>query len=142
PPLAFTYGLGGLLLFPLSIGASSVLLEKASPDLLPAAIARHRATVCFSTPTGYRAMAPHARTQDLSSLRKCVSAGEALTAATRRLWKDTTGIELIDGIGSTELLHIFLSHPDDEARPGATGRPVPGHPAAILDDAPPHLPPG
>ena len=134
PPLAFTFGLGGLLLFPLSIGASSVLLEKATPDVLPAAVARHRGTVCFTSPTAYRAMAATAGQHDLSSLRKCVSAGEPLPAATRALWKAATGIEMIDGIGSTELLHIFISHPDDDARPGATGKPVPGYTAAILDD--------
>jgi 2-aminobenzoate-CoA ligase len=134
PPLAFTFGLGGLLLFPLSIGASSVLLEKATPDVLPAAIATYRGTVCFTSPTAYRAMAATARQHDLSSLRKCVSAGEALPAPTRALWKGATGIEMIDGIGSTELLHIFISHPDDDARPGATGKPVPGYTAAILDD--------
>ncbi|HEV7914671.1 MAG TPA: AMP-binding protein, partial [Albitalea sp.] len=134
PPLAFTFGLGGLLLFPLSIGASSVLLEKATPDLLPAAIARYRATVCFTSPTAYRAMAATVKQHDIASLRKCVSAGEALPAATRALWKEATGIEMIDGIGSTELLHIFISHPDDDARPGATGRPVPGYTAAVLGD--------
>ena len=134
PPLAFTFGLGGLLLFPLSIGASSVLLEKATPDLLPAAIAKYRATVCFTSPTAYRAMAASVKAHDLASLRKCASAGEALPAATRKLWKDATGIEMIDGIGSTELLHIFISHTDDDARPGATGKPVPGYTAAILGD--------
>lgn len=142
PPLAFTFGLGGLLLFPMSIGAASVLLEKATPDVLPAAIAAHRATVCFSSPTAYRAMAAAAKQHDLSSLRKCVSAGEALPAATRQLWKDATGIEMIDGIGSTELLHIFISHTDQEAKPGATGKPVPGYTAAILDDDLRPLPPG
>jgi 2-aminobenzoate-CoA ligase len=142
PPLAFTFGLGGLLLFPLSIGASSVLLEKATPDVLPAAIAQYRATVSFSSPTAYRAMAAAVKQHDLSSLRKCVSAGEALPAATRKLWKDASGIEMIDGIGSTELLHIFISHTDDDVRPGATGRPVPGYTAAILDDEMRPLPPG
>jgi 2-aminobenzoate-CoA ligase len=142
PPLAFTFGLGGLLLFPLSIGASSVLLEKATPDVLPTAIARHRATVCFSSPTAYRVMAANAKEHDLSSLRKCVSAGEALPAATRKLWKDATGIEMIDGIGSTELLHIFISHTDDDAKSGATGKPVPGYTAAILDEQLQPVPPG
>jgi 2-aminobenzoate-CoA ligase len=142
PPLAFTFGLGGQLLFPLSIGAASVLLEKATPDVLPAAIAKYRATVCFTSPTAYRAMAGQVKQHDLSSLRKCVSAGEALPAATRKLWKDATGIEMIDGIGSTEMLHIFISHTDDDARPGATGRPVPGYTAAILDDKLQPLPPG
>ena len=134
PPLAFTFGLGGLLLFPLSVGASSVLIEKATPDALLPAIAQHRATVCFTAPTSYRAMTAQVGLHDLSSLRKCVSAGEALPAATRLLWKDSTGIELIDGIGSTEMLHIFISADEAHARPGATGVPVPGYTAAVLDE--------
>jgi 2-aminobenzoate-CoA ligase len=142
PPLAFTFGLGGLLLFPLSVGACTVLLEKASPDALLPAIGQHRATVCFTAPTSYRAMAPQAKTHDLSSLRKCVSAGEALPAATRALWREATGIEIIDGIGSTEMLHIFISADEASARPGATGVPVPGYRAAILDDEGRPLPPG
>jgi len=142
PPLGFTFGLGGLLLFPMSVGASTVLPERAAPDLPLAAIAKHRATVCFTAPTSYRAMAPLAAQHDLSSLRKCVSAGEALPAATRALWKQATGIELIDGIGSTELLHIFISHTEETAKPGATGKAVPGYQACILDDAGRPLPPG
>ena len=142
PPLAFTFGLGGLVLFPLSVGASTVLLEKASPDVLLPAIAKHRATVCFTAPTSYRAMAAQVVSHDLSSLRKCVSAGEALPAATRQLWKDATGIELIDGIGATELLHIFISHTEETARPGATGRPVPGYRARVVDDAGRDVPAG
>jgi 2-aminobenzoate-CoA ligase len=135
PPLAFTFGLGGLLLFPMSIGASTVLIEKATPDVLPAAIAACRATVCVTAPTSYRAMAAQLGSHDISSLRKCVSAGEALPAATRQLWKDATGIEMIDGIGSTEMLHIFISHDEAHARPGATGTPVPGYVACVVDDA-------
>jgi 2-aminobenzoate-CoA ligase len=135
PPLAFTFGLGGLLLFPMSVGASTVLLEKAAPDLLLKAIVEYRATVCFTAPTSYRAMAPLVAQHDIGSLRKCVSAGEALPAATRTLWKQVTGIELIDGIGATELLHIFISHTEETAKPGATGKPVPGYQACILDDA-------
>jgi 2-aminobenzoate-CoA ligase len=142
PPLAFTFGLGGMLLFPMSVGASTVLLEKASPDALPAAIASYRATVCFTAPTSYRAMASQLAGHDLSSLRKCVSAGEALPAATRQLWKDASGIEMIDGIGSTEMLHIFISHDEAHAKPGATGTAVPGYVACILDDAGEPLPPG
>jgi 2-aminobenzoate-CoA ligase len=134
PPLAFTFGLGGLLLFPLSVGASTVLLETASPAALPAAIAQYRATVCFTAPTSYRAMAPQLAGHDLSSLKKCVSAGESLPAATRQLWKDASGIEMIDGIGSTELLHIFISHDEAHAKPGATGTVVPGYVACVLDD--------
>ncbi|HSN33227.1 MAG TPA: AMP-binding protein, partial [Ideonella sp.] len=140
PPLAFTFGLGGLLLFPLHIGASTVLIEKAGPNELLDSIAAHRATVLFTAPTSYRAMAAAARERRLAApqggtLRKCVSAGEALPAATRALWKEATGIEIIDGIGSTELMHIFISHPDDDARPGATGKPVPGYRARVVDDA-------
>ncbi len=142
PPLAFTFGLGGLLLFPLSVGASTVLLEKASPDALPAAIAQYRATICFTAPTSYRAMAAQLAGHDLSSLKKCVSAGEALPAATRKLWKDASGIEMIDGIGSTELLHIFISHDEAHAKPGATGTAVPGYVACILDDEGRPLPRG
>jgi 2-aminobenzoate-CoA ligase len=135
PPLAFTFGLGGLLVFPMAIGAATVLLEKASPDVLPAAIAQHRATVLFTAPTSYRAMAAVVRQHDLSSLRKCVSAGEALPAATRALWKQATGIEIIDGIGSTEMFHIFISADEAHAKPGATGLPVPGYRAKVVDDA-------
>ncbi|MEO8754534.1 MAG: AMP-binding protein [Casimicrobiaceae bacterium] len=142
PPLAFTFGLGGLLLFPLRVGASTLLLEKPSPEVLLPAIAEHRATVLFTAPTSYRAMAGEASAFDLSSLRKCVAAGEALPAATRQLWKDATGIELIDGIGATELLHIFISHDEAHARPGATGKPVPGYEACVMDADGHPLPPG
>ena len=142
PPLAFTFGLGGLLTFPLSIGAASVLLEKATPDTLPAAIERHGATVLFTAPTSYRAMAACVATHDLSSLRKCVSAGESLPAATRTLWKQHTGIEIIDGIGSTEMFHIFISADEAHARPGATGLPVPGYQAIIVDEDFREVPPG
>jgi len=142
PPLAFTFGLGGLLLFPLSVGASTVLLENASPAALPAAIAQYRATVCFTAPTSYRAMAPQLAGHDLSSLKQCVSAGESLPAATRQLWKEASGIEMIDGIGSTELLHIFISHDEAHAKPGATGTVVPGYVACVLDDEGRPLPRG
>ncbi|RVU44522.1 AMP-binding protein [Rubrivivax rivuli] len=150
PPLAFTFGLGGLLLFPLSVGASTVLLEKATPDTLPAAVQGYGATVCFTAPTAYRAMAMAqiaARERgeaapSLTTLRKCVSAGEALPAATRALWQQATNLTLIDGIGSTELLHIFISADEATARPGATGLPVPGYRAAILDEQGRELPPG
>jgi 2-aminobenzoate-CoA ligase len=138
PPLGFTFGLGGLLLFPLSIGASTVLLEKATPPLLLDAIPEYGATVLFTAPTTYRAIADQARERKLSAplggtLRKCVSAGEALPAATRVQWKAATGLEAIDGIGSTEMLHIFISADEEHARPGATGTPVPGYQACILD---------
>ncbi len=142
PPLAFTFGLGGLLVFPLSIGASTVLVERASPDALPQAIAQYRATVCLTAPTSYRAMAAQVSAHNLSSLRKCVSAGEALPAATRALWKASTGIEMIDGIGSTELFHIFISADEAHAKPGATGFPVPGYRARVLGEHGRELPPG
>ena len=146
PPLAFTFGLGGLLLFPLAVGASTVLVEKATPETLPAAVEAHGATVCFTAPTSYRAIAMAALegrcTHRMHTLRKCVSAGEALPAATRALWQQATGLTLIDGIGSTELLHIFISADEAAARPGATGVPVPGYRATVLDEAGHELPPG
>jgi 2-aminobenzoate-CoA ligase len=134
PPLAFTFGLGGLLLFPLRIGASTLLVEKPAPEALLPAAAAHGATVLVTAPTSYRAMAALAPAHDLASLRKCVSAGEALPAATRAAWKQVTGIEIIDGIGATEMFHIFISHDEAHARPGATGTPVPGYVASIMDD--------
>jgi 2-aminobenzoate-CoA ligase len=133
PPLAFTYGLGGLLLFPMRFGAATVLVEKLLPETLLRTIQDYGATICFTAPTFYRMMAGLAKDYDLSSLKKCVSAGEALPAATRRLWKQATGIEIIDGIGSTEMLHIFISAAGDEIRPGATGKPIPGYRARIFD---------
>lgn len=134
PPLAFTFGLGGMLLFPLRYGASTVLLEKLTPESLLAAIAEYRATVCFTAPTFYRQMAPLAGSHDLSSLTRTVSAGEALPLETRQAWQRATGLAMIDGIGSTEMLHIFISAAGDAIRPGATGRPIPGYRACILDD--------
>jgi 2-aminobenzoate-CoA ligase len=142
PPLAFTYGLGGALLFPLRAGASTALIEKPSPDALLGAIARFGATVCFTAPTSYRAMAPLAKDYDLRTLRACVSAGEALPVATRTLWENATGVRIIDGIGSTEMLHIFIAASGDAIRPGATGKPVPGYVACVLDDDGKPLPPG
>jgi 2-aminobenzoate-CoA ligase len=142
PPLAFTYGLGGALLFPLRAGASTVLLEKPSPDALLDAIERFGATVCFTAPTSYRAMAPLADRAKIRTLRACVSAGETLPAATRSLWENATGVRIIDGIGSTEMLHIFIAAAGDAIRPGATGKPVPGYVACVLDDDGTPLPPG
>jgi 2-aminobenzoate-CoA ligase len=135
PPLAFTFGLGGLLLFPLRFGAAGVLLEKLTPEGLLAAIERYQASVCFTAPTFYRQMTPLVPNHDLGSLQKCVSAGEALPLATRDAWKAATGIDMIDGIGATEILHIFISAGGADIRPGATGKPVPGYRACILDDA-------
>jgi 2-aminobenzoate-CoA ligase len=135
PPLAFTFGLGGLLLFPMSVGASTVLIEKASPEHLVAAIQTFSATILFTAPTSYRVMAAHGEALRGASLRQCVSAGEALPAATRSLWKRATGITLIDGIGATEMLHIFISADECDARPSATGKAVPGYEAKVIDDA-------
>ena len=139
PPLAFTFGLGGLTLFPMSVGASTVLIEKASPSDLLDAIPAYGATVLFTAPTSFRAMAAVARERAIAvaaggTLRKCVSAGEALPAATRALWFEATGIELIDGIGATEMLHIFIAADEDHARPGATGVAVPGYRACVMDE--------
>ncbi len=142
PPLAFTFGLGGLVLFPMAIGAATVLLEKASPPQLLEAIQQSGATIAFTAPTSYRALAAHGAALRDTTLRKCVSAGEALPASTRALWREATGIELIDGIGATELLHIFISADETTARAGATGKVVPGYHAEVVDDAGRALPPG
>jgi 2-aminobenzoate-CoA ligase len=147
PPLAFTFGLGGLTLFPMVVGASTVLLEKAGPSELLEGLVAHRATVLFTAPTSYRAMAPVAKerrigVRDGGVLRKCVSAGEVLPAATRTLWREATGIELIDGIGATEMLHIFISADEAEARPGATGKAIPGYRAKVVDEEGRELQPG
>ncbi|MFA9217261.1 MAG: AMP-binding protein [Sphingomonadaceae bacterium] len=133
PPLAFTFGLGGLLLFPLRVRASAVLLERLTPETLLKAIQDYRATICFTAPTFYRQMATLAPQYDLTSLQKSVSAGEALPLATRDSWQRATGLAMIDGIGATELLHIFISAAGEQIRPGATGKPVPGYQACILD---------
>ena len=135
PPLAFTFGLGGLVVFPMAVGASSILLEKAGPNELLEAIGRFGATILFTAPTAYRAMLGARGGADLSSLRRCVSAGETLPLPTFEAWKTATGISLMDGIGATEMLHIFIASPPEEIRPGATGRVVPGYEAKILDAA-------
>ncbi|MDH2341663.1 benzoate-CoA ligase family protein [Bradyrhizobium sp. SSUT77] len=140
-PLAFTFGFGGVL-FPMHIGASFVVLEKTTPDDILNAIERYKATVCFTAPTAYRAMIGKLPGRDISSLRKCVSAGETLPKPTFDAWLKATGIKLMDGIGSTELLHIFISATEDEIRPGATGKPVPGYEAKIVDDSGNDEPPG
>jgi len=134
PPIAFTFGLGGMLCFPLRYGASTVLVEKHTPQTLLETIERFKATVCFSAPTMYRQMAAIARDYDLRSLKNCVSAGEALPDATRQLFKEASGIEIIDGIGSTEMIHIFISHTPERVRRGATGYAIPGYRATVLDD--------
>ena len=132
PPLAFTFGLGGLVLFPFRVGATSILLEKAGPEELAAAIGRYRATICFTAPTAYRAMALKAAEHDFSSLRKCVSAGEHLPRPVFEMWQRATGLKLMDGIGATEMLHIFIAAREEQIRPGATGLPVPGYEARVI----------
>jgi 2-aminobenzoate-CoA ligase len=134
PPLAFTFGLGGLLCFPLRFGASAALVEKFTPDTLLESIQRFRATILFTAPTMYRALAGICKNYDLSSLKKCVSAGEALPDATRQLFKQASGIEIIDGIGATEMIHIFISHAPEHVKRGATGQAIPGYTAMVLDE--------
>jgi len=134
PPLAFTFGLGGLLCFPLRFGASTALVEKFTPETLLESIGRFKATILFTAPTMYRALAGIWKNYDLPSLRKCVSAGEALPDATRQLFKQASGIEIIDGIGATELIHIFISHEPGHVKRGATGHAIPGYTAVVLDE--------
>jgi 2-aminobenzoate-CoA ligase len=134
PPLGFTFGLGGLLLFPLRAGAAALLLESAPPETLLGAMSEFGASVCFAAPTAYRAMTPLVPRFDLAKLRLCVSAGEALPVATRASWQNATGVTMVDGIGATEMLHIFIAASGDDVRPGATGTPVKGYSAAVLDD--------
>ncbi|HJT93101.1 MAG TPA: AMP-binding protein [Mycobacterium sp.] len=142
PPLAFTFGLGGLVAFPLRAGASTLLLEKATPDQLAELIAEHNVTVCFTAPTAYRAMLSSGKADRLGTLRRAVSAGEHLPAATWQSLFEATGLRLIDGIGATEMLHIFIASADDDIRPGSTGRAVPGFVAAVLDEHGNPQPPG
>lgn len=134
PPLAFTFGLGGLVLFPLRIGAAMVLPEKAGPSDLIDAIERYKVSVVFTAPTAYRAILDKLDGRDIASLRICVSAGEALPKATFDAWQAKTGLPLLDGIGATEMLHIFIGAPREAIRPGSTGLPVPGYEAKIVDE--------
>ncbi|WP_112467816.1 AMP-binding protein [Streptomyces triticisoli] len=134
PPLGFTFGLGGLVVFPMRAGACALLLEQAHPRQLLAAVAEHRVSVLFTAPTAYRAMLDRLDAYDVSSLRRCVSAGENLPAATWHTWHERTGLRIINGIGATELLHIFVSAADDDIRPGTTGVPVPGWHARVQDE--------
>ncbi|MCX0246723.1 AMP-binding protein [Streptomyces drozdowiczii] len=133
PPLGFTFGLGGLVVFPLRVGASALLLEQAGPKQLLPALAEHRVSVLFTAPTAYRVMLDQLDGHDLSALRRCVSAGENLPEATWHAWRERTGLRIINGIGATELLHIFVSAADDAIRPGTTGVPVPGWQARVVD---------
>ena len=135
PPLAFTFGLGGLAVFPLRFGAAATLLENASPPNMIEIIQKYRATVCFTAPTAYRAMlAAMDRGADLSSLRAAVSAGETLPAPVYDEWMAKTGKPMLDGIGATELLHIFISNRFDDHRPACTGKTVTGYEAKVIGE--------
>ncbi|MBW7851939.1 MAG: AMP-binding protein [Rhodospirillales bacterium] len=142
PPLAFTFGLGMQTLFPMRFGASTVLVEKPTPEALLEAIQRYRATVLATAPTAYRTMTDMVGGYDISSLRMCVSAGEHLPKPTSDGWHTATGIRIIDGIGATEMMHIFISASGPDIRPGSTGKAIPGYQARVLDDDGNPLPPG
>ncbi|TCP54228.1 2-aminobenzoate-CoA ligase [Tamaricihabitans halophyticus] len=142
PPVGFTFGLGGLVVFPMRRGATTLLLERVSPTELAEAIAAHRVTVLFTAPTAYKAMLAAGKAPRLASLRRCVSAGEHLPEAVWREFDRLTGLRIIDGIGSTEMLHVFISSADERIRPGATGQAVPGYQARILDEAGQEVPDG
>ena len=141
-PLAFTFGLGASLIFPLHAGAAAFLVEKATPGELADAVAHHGVSVLSTAPTAYRAILAAGKADRLRSVRRLVSAGETLPRSTWEGIHEATGIKIIDGIGSTEMLHIFLASADDEIRPGSTGRPVPGYVATTLDEAGRETPPG
>lgn len=134
PPIAFTFGLGGLVIFPFRVGATAVLFEVITPPELLKKIAELKITCLFTAPTAYRGMLAHVTKENTSSLRRCISAGEHLPKATWQSWFDATGIKLIDGIGATELLHIFISAADNEIIPGMTGKVVPGYNAVVVDE--------
>lgn len=140
PTLAFAYGIGGLLLFPLRVGASVVLLERTTAERLLTAMGRHRATLCFTVPTLYRAMttlleAEVVPVESLSGLRACVSAGEPLPASTFEAWYCASGLPILDSLGTTEMLNAVIAMPPGAIRPGATGKAVPGYEAMLVDDA-------
>jgi 2-aminobenzoate-CoA ligase len=142
PSMAFSYGFGAFIAFPLRHGCCSVMLPKAAPDAILSAIAKHRVTSLFAVPTSYNAMMDEASKYDLSSLRFCASAGEHLRDHTFRNWKAATGLKLVNGIGSTEMLNHFIAQPLSVDKPGATGQLVSGYRARIVDTAGNPLPPG
>ena len=143
PPLAFTFGLGGMLVFPMWAGASSYYPSiPYTPEAMVQLINQVGATVCYTAPTFYRQMTPFARLHGMPGLRLCVSAGESLPDVTRQLWKDATGIEIIDGIGTTEMFHIFISSMPGNLRQGAVGKVVPGYQAKVVDDQGQEVPHG
>jgi 2-aminobenzoate-CoA ligase len=132
-PIAFTFGLGISLIFPWRFGGAAVTVEAPGPKPLLDAVTRHRATILATAPTAYKAMIPLLPDHDAGSLRLCVSAGEHLPAATWHAWRNATGLKLVDGIGATEMMHIFISAAGEDIRPGATGKAVPGYRACVLD---------
>ena len=143
PPLAFTFGLGGMLIFPMWAGASVYYPSIAyTPEAMVKLINEVGATICYTAPTFYRQMAVFAKQHGVPTLRTCVSAGEGLPDATRQLWKEATGIEMTDGIGATEMFHIFISAAPDQVRRGAIGKVVPGYTAKVVDDEGQEVPRG
>jgi 2-aminobenzoate-CoA ligase len=134
PPLAFTFGLGGLLTFPLHAGAATILLEAAPPPVLADSIAKLGATICFTAPTAYKVLLSDEHVDKLSGLRVAVSAGEHLPKPVYEEWRTKTGVTMIDGIGATEIIHIFLSMTGENDRPGSTGVPVPGYEVRVVDE--------
>jgi len=142
PPIAFTFGLGALVTFALHAGASTALCEGPAPDVLLGLIQRHKATICFTAPTAFRVMVDKIADYDTTSLQQCVSAGETLPLPTFQAWQAATGIKIIDGLGSTEMLHIFVAATGDGIRPGATGVAIPGYQAKVIDDDGAEVAPG
>jgi 2-aminobenzoate-CoA ligase len=134
PPLGFTFGLGGLVLFPMYFGASSFLIEKPSPDVILKAIEDYQISICFTAPTAWRIITTKVKEYNISSLRKCVSAGETLPLKVWEDWYEATGLKIIDGIGATEMLHIFISSHENNMKPGATGVAITGYEAQIIDE--------
>jgi 2-aminobenzoate-CoA ligase len=134
PPLGFTFGLGALLVFPLRFRAATVPIEAPAPATVLAAIEKHGITCLFTAPFAYRVLAAECTGRDLASLKRCVSAGEFLPKAVSDLWFEKTGIRIIDGIGATEMIHIFIAAAGEDIRPGSTGKPLPGYRACLLDE--------
>jgi 2-aminobenzoate-CoA ligase len=141
-PFAFTFGLGAGLVFPLHAGAATYLIERATPEELADTVSQHGVTVVFTAPTAYKAMVGAGRGEQLRAIRRAVSAGEHLPATTWQAFYEATGVRIIDGIGSTEMLHIFIASADGDIRPGSTGRVVPGYQATVLDEHGRQVPPG
>ena len=143
PPLAFTFGLGGLTTFPMRFGASTRYFRgPVAPEEMMQAVEKYRITNLYTAPTAYRLMADFAGKYDVSSLTKCVSAGETLPKATWEAFFEATGVPIVDGLGSTEMLHIFVSASREEMRAGYTGKAIPGYQARVADEAGNTLAPG